>query len=175
MHPSFVPALSHPVDTKVLVAFTDLRGWFRVTRGRPSRDAFAELNDFYGMTERAVDAAGGLVIKFIGDAALMVFPEEFADQGIMALLRLKHDVEAWFRARGVDGGLHLMLHFGEVTVGKMGSIDRLDVIGETVNVCATLPHQGVTLTPQAFRCLSPENRRQFHRFTPPVTYHPDRV
>lgn len=90
----------------------------------------------------------------------------------MALMQLKKDVDAWFRARGVDSGLHVNLHFGEVTMGKLGSIDRLDVIGETVNVAATLPHQGVTLSPQAFRCLSAEHRKAFHKHTPPVTYHP---
>lgn len=59
-------------------------------------------------------------------------------------------------------------------MGKAGGLAQLDVIGETVNVCATLPHQGVTLSPQAFRRLRPEHRKMFHRHTPPITYRPER-
>ena len=175
MHPSFVPALDHPIDTRVLVGFTDLIRWFQNTRGRPSAEVFAEIGDFYRKIDAAVDDVGGTVIKYLGDAALVVFPEELADVGIMALLQLKREVDASFRQRRIDSGMHVNCHFGEVTMGKLGSVDRLDVIGETVNVCATLPHQGVTLSPQAFRCLTPEHRRAFHRYTPPITYHPDEV
>ncbi|MSQ23086.1 MAG: adenylate/guanylate cyclase domain-containing protein [Chloroflexi bacterium] len=173
MHPSFAAALDHPIDAPDLVGETDQVQWFRNTRGRPSADLFAELDEFYRLTERVIEAAGGLVIKFIGDGVLIAFPKELADPGIIALLRLKQDAEAWFRTRGIDSGLHVNVHFGEVTMGKMGSVDRLDIIGETVNICASLPHQGVTLTPQAFRCLSSEHRKLFHRFIPPVTYHPE--
>jgi adenylate cyclase len=174
MRPSFIPALSHPVTTNVLVAFCDQYRFMVNTRGRPSAEVFAELNDFYRLTEEAVDTAGGLVIKFMGDAALIVFSEELADPGIMALLALHDRAEAWFHERRIDSGLHVNAHFGEVTMGRMGSIDRLDVIGETVNICATLSHRGFALTPQAFRCLTPEHRKRFHKFTPPVTYHPER-
>lgn len=173
MHPAFTPALSRPIQAKVLVALVDLVDWGRNIRGRTTADVFAELDEFYRMTDHAVEAAGGLVVKYMGDGAFVVFPEGLADQGIMAMLQLKRDVDAWFKGRGVASGLHVNAHFGEVTMGKMGGIDRLDMIGETVNICATLPHRGVTLSPQAFRCLSPENRRQFHRYTPPITYHPE--
>jgi class 3 adenylate cyclase len=173
MHASFVPALSRPTTLKALVALADQARFAQNTRGRPSAAVFADLNDFYRLVETAVEASGGLVIKFMGDAALIVFPEALAGDGIMALLRLKGDADAWFRARGIDSVLHVNAHFGEVTMGKMGSIDRLDIIGETVNICATLPHRGFTLSPQAFRCLRPDDRRLFHRFTPPVTYHPE--
>ena len=174
MHPSFAPALDRPTQTRVLVAFVDLVRWFQNTHGRPSAEIFSEIDDFYRMVDLAVEDAGGIVIKYAGDAVLLVFPEDLADQGIMTLMELKRDVDAWLRRIGRDSGMHVNLHFGEVTMGKLGSVDHLDVIGETVNVCATLPHQGVTLSPQAFRCLTPEHRKAFHRHTPPITYHPER-
>jgi adenylate cyclase len=173
MHSSFAPALDHPIETRVLIAFTDCIRWAQNAHGRPSADLFAELDDFYALTDRAVESANGLVVKYLGDAVLIAFPEEQADRGIMALLQLKREVDAWFKRRNMDSGLHVNLHFGEVTMGRLGSIQSLDIIGEAVNVCATLPHQGVTLSPQAFRCLTPENRRLFHRHTPPITYHPE--
>lgn len=173
MHAAFLPALTHPITTKLLVAMVDQARFTQNARERSSAALFADLNDFYHLTEQAVEPAGGLVIKFMGDAALIVFPDEVADAGILALLQLRRDAQGWFRDRGIDSSLHVNVHYGEVTMGKMGSFESLDIIGETVNICATLPHRGVTLSPQAFRCLSPENRRAFHRFTPPVTYHPE--
>jgi len=85
---------------------------------------------------------------------------------------MKRDLDAWFVSQHIESSLHVAVHFGEVTMGKMGSIDRLDVIGETVNTCALLPHMGFSLTRRAFRVLSPSNRRLFPSAEPPTTYHP---
>jgi class 3 adenylate cyclase len=125
------------------------------------------------MTEDAVGAAGGLVVKFMGDAALVVFPEDLADQGIMALLDLKADIDRWLQDRPIGNSLHVNVHFGETMIGRMGRAGHLDVIGETVNIAATLGSRGFGLSQQAFRCLSPEHRRLFHRFTPPALYLPN--
>ncbi|MBI4213470.1 MAG: adenylate/guanylate cyclase domain-containing protein [Chloroflexi bacterium] len=174
MHAAFLPALDGPIEAKVLIGVTDCVRWFQNAQGRESAEVFALLDEMYHIIDQAVEAAGGLVVKYIGDGALVVFPEEQADPGIMALLSLKREIDAWLRERGWDSGLNVNLHFGKLTMGKMGSVAGLDVIGEAVNVCARLPHQGVTLTPQAFRRLSPEHRRLFHRHAPPITYHPER-
>lgn len=172
MHPSFVPALSSPIETQVLVALLDQYHFLQNARGRPPLEVFAELDGFYRIVERVVDETGGLVIKFLGDGVLLIFPKELANPGILALMRLKDEVESWMHKRRIQSGLHVNVHSGPVAMGKLGSIDRLDVIGEAVNVCATLPHRGVTLSQQAFRRLKPENRRAFQRFSPPITYHP---
>ena len=172
MHPTFSRALSGPIQANVLVALCDCTRFMQSSRGRPSAQLFADLNELYVMTDDAVGAAGGLVVKFMGDAALVVFPEELADQGIMALLDLKSNVDRWLRDRPIGDSLHVNVHFGEVTLGRMGRAGHLDVIGETVNIAATLGARGFGLSQQAFRCLSPEHRRLFHRFTPPVLYLP---
>jgi class 3 adenylate cyclase len=172
MHPTFSRALSSPVQANVLVALCDCSRFMRRARGRPSAELFADLEDFYLRIDDAVGAAGGLVAKFMGDAALVVFPEELADRGIMALLDLKADVDRWLQDRPIGDSLHVNVHFGEVTIGRMGRAGNLDVIGETVNIAATLGSRGFGLSQQAFRCLSPEHRRSFRRLTPPVLYLP---
>jgi class 3 adenylate cyclase len=173
MHPTFSRARLSPIQANVLVALCDCSRFMQSARGRSSAALFADLNDFYVMTDDAVGAAGGLVVKFMGDAALAVFPEELADQGIMALLDLKGNVDRWLRDRPIGDSLHVNAHFGEVTMGRMGRAGRLDVIGETVNIAATLGSRGFGLSQQAFRRLSSEHRRLFHRFTPPVLYLPN--
>ena len=172
MHPALSRALSSPIQANALVAFCDCARFMQSSKGRSSAELFADLNDFYLLTDDAIQAAGGLVVKFMGDAALVVFPEELADQGIMALLELKARVDRWIQDRAIGNSLHVNVHFGEVTLGTMGRADRLDVIGETVAIAATLGSRGFGLSQQAFRRLTPEHRQLFHRFTPPVLYLP---
>src|SRR3954465_3601523 len=97
MHPTFERALEAPLQANVLVAFADCSRYLQSTRGLSSAELFSALNDFYVLTEDAVVAAGGLVAKFMGDAALVLFPEELADQGVMALLDLKASVDRWLQ------------------------------------------------------------------------------
>jgi class 3 adenylate cyclase len=172
MHPTFSRALSSPIQANVLVALCDCSRFMQRTRGRSSAELFADLDDFYAMTEDAVGAAGGLVVKFMGDAALVVFPEDLADQGIMALLDLKATVDRWIQDRAIGNALYVNAHFGEVTLGRMGRAGNLDVIGETVHIAATLGSRGFGVSQQAFRQLTPEHRQRFQKFTPPVMYQP---
>jgi len=169
---AFQQALSRPVTLRVLVALIDQERFVERTSERSSSALFTELNAFYGRIETAVEGAGGMVVKFMGDAALVVFPEELAEDAIMALLQMKRDLDVWLAGQHVDSPAHVAVHFGEVTMGKMGAIDGLDVIGEPVNTCALLPHLGFSLTRRAFRCLSPASRRLFPTAEPPTTYHP---
>src|SRR5438105_13440738 len=101
MHPTLSRALAAPIQANVLVAFCDCSRFMQNSRGRPSAELFADLNDFYLLTDDAISAAGGLVVKFMGDAALVVFPEDLADQGIMALLELKARVDRWLQDRPI--------------------------------------------------------------------------
>jgi adenylate cyclase len=173
MHPTFSRALDSPIQANALVAMCDCSRFMQSSKGRSSAELFADLNDLYLMIDDAVEAAGGLVVKFMGDAALVVFPEELADQGIMALLDLKASVDGWIQHRAIGNSLTVSAHFGEVTLGAMGRAGRLDVIGETVAIAATLGSRGFGLSQQAFRQLTPEHRQVFHKFTPPVIYQPN--
>ncbi len=168
MHPTCTRALDGPIQANALVALCDCSGFMQSSKGRSSAELFADLNDFYLLIEDAILAAGGLVVKFMGDAALIVFPEELADQGIMALLALKASVDAWIQHRAIGNSLHVNVHYGEVTLGRMGRCGNLDVIGETVAIAATLGSRGFGLSQQAFRQLTPEHRQVFRKLMPPV-------
>jgi len=173
MHLTFASALDAPLQANVLVAMCDCSRFMQSTKGRSSAELFADLNDFYVLIEDTIGAAGGHVVKFMGDAALVIFPEELADQGIMALLDLKARVDRWMQDRPIGQSLHVNVHFGEVMLGRMGRSGSLDVIGETVAIAATLGSRSFGLSQQAFRCLTPEHRKLFHKFTPPVMYLPN--
>jgi len=170
VHPTFSRALSSPIQADMLVALCDWTLFTTYARSHSSAEVFSALDEFYLLTEDVIDAAGGVVLKFMGDAALVIFPEDLADIGVMALLDLKRQTDSWFQARAMPNRLHVNAHFGQVTLGSMGHKRVLDVIGDTVNITATLGAKAFGLTAQAFRCLTPEHRRMFHRFTPPILY-----
>ena len=173
LHPSFVPARTSPLQLEVLVALCDWNGFARYCQGRTSADIFAELNAFYLRTDQTVEAAGGLVIKFMGDAVLVVFPRELAGQGILTLVDYKKTTDAHFREGQIACTFHVNCHFGEVTMGKMGHIERLDVIGDTVNRLAAMPCKTFGLTREAFAQLSAEQQRIFQPYAPPLFHLPE--
>jgi len=119
-----------------------------------------------------IETAGGRIVKFIGDGALVVFDETAVDRGVHALLRLKESVDRFMAERGWDCRLTAKAHFGTAVAGPFGSAaaKRFDVIGKAVSVAAMLDATGVTLSVAAFRRLGPELRRRFRKHTPPVSY-----
>lgn len=130
------------------------------------------FQEFYALAAKHVEAAGGRIVKFMGDAGLAVFPPESAESVIFALCALAGDARSGARQAGLDAWLNVNVHVGPVLAGSFGppGSERFDVIGKTVNIAARLGRRGVTLSAQAFRCLSPDGRKRFEKITPPVTY-----
>ena len=120
MHPTFSRALSRPIQVEMLVALSDWTLFASYARSQSSDEAFSVLDEFYLLTENVIDSAGGVVLKFMGDAALVIFPEDLADIGVMALLDLKRQTDSWFQAHVMPNRLHVNAHFGQVTLGPMG-------------------------------------------------------
>lgn len=164
----------HVTEAAFLVAFSDLTGFSRYARGRSDREIFDTMSAYAEMVGDVVEPAGGDVVKFIGDTALVIFPEDRADAGVRALLDLKDKGDAWLAARGLSCRHVIKAHFGPLARGPIGTRKekRPDIYGLTVNTAAMTPSKGVALTPQAFRKLEPSTRKRLKKHTPPVTYIP---
>lgn len=159
-------------EQSVLIVFADLTR-FMVNSRRTPDAALAELLDqYYRLAEGLVSAAGGRVVKFMGDALLAVWPEARAGSGVAALPGLKQGIDAWWAAKGWDSRVVVKAHFGRAVAGPFGADGRFDVIGNEVNVAATLPARTVSLSAEAFRCLESGERRAFRKHTAPAVYIP---
>jgi class 3 adenylate cyclase len=159
-------------EVPMLVAFVDLTG-FAMQSVRVADEELAEVIDgYYRLVAACVTAAGGRTVKFIGDAALVVFGEDAVDRGVGALLDVKAEGDRYFGERRWDCRVTVKAHVGSVIAGAFGPPDdqRFDVIGKTVNTAAMLDSTGVALSVEAFRKLSPEMRQRFKKHTWPVTY-----
>jgi len=159
---------------QTLVACSDLTGYAKLTGKLSEEEIFDFLSDYYEFVGDAIAPSGGRVIKFMGDAALMTFPEAQVDSGVMSLLALQEEGDKFLSARGISCRHHIRAHFGSIQQGELGTRTdkRLDIIGSTVNTMFLLRASEFAITPEAFRKLKPETRKVFKKHTPPVTYMP---
>ncbi|MBI4499921.1 MAG: adenylate/guanylate cyclase domain-containing protein [Gemmatimonadetes bacterium] len=160
-------------EVPLLVAFTSFNRFTAQVAGLEDVEVARVIAEYYELAGSRITAAGGRVVKFIGDATLAVFPSETADRGVLALLELKDAADRFMAERGWDCHLVVKAHYGTVTEGQFGAgaDKRYDVLGKAVNLAARLEASGgVALSVEAFRQLGPEARRRFKKHTPPITY-----
>jgi class 3 adenylate cyclase len=166
--------MNNPQETNLLISFCDLTNFAKISRKKDEIDVFKYLSKFYETTGEVIEGANGKVIKFIGDAALIVFPENSIDAGVLALKKLKTEIDDFNKKNDYESRLVVKTHFGKVLVGMLGTKNdkRFDVIGNNVNVAALLRSNGFSITVETFRKLGKETRKLFKRHTPPITYIP---
>ncbi len=131
--------------------YSDLRDFTAISEQLKPKQLLDLLNQYFEIISTAVTAQGGEVLRFIGDAMLVIFP---SDQNC-SLLQARHNAVAAAKAAQEDVELinpqlqaqglppiryGLGLDVGEVIYGNVGAPDRLDftVMGAVVNRAARL-------------------------------------
>jgi len=134
---------------EVTVMFADFSG-FTALSGTVEPEVLTRLiNQYLGYIVAQVEATGGYVDKFIGDAVLAIWGAPAPDprhgrNGVRAALaaaaRIREEHEA-AAARGEAGfSVKIGLNSGPAVVGNVGTARRYNytVVGETVNVASRL-------------------------------------
>ena len=138
-------------DINAVIWFCDLRDSSRLAQSL-SRKAFLErLNTFFDAMAGAVLEHDGEVLRYIGDAALAIFPLDERQDDCGAPLACRNALDA---ARDAIERIHrhnadnpdqairfgIGLHVGEVTHGNIGTHSRLEftVIGAAANEAARI-------------------------------------
>lgn len=139
------------IDAAIL--FCDLRGSTRLEAELGRAPYLELLNRFFETISTHVEAHGGEILKFIGDAVLAVFPAGTDPQAARTqALDAACDIVAGL-AQGVDGQdcrCSIGIDYGQVMYGNIGSQERLDftVIGAAANIAARLGDYGKTVGQQ---------------------------
>ena len=136
---------------RAAVWFCDLKGFTALSEKLSGADLIELLNDYFDVMTAAIEAEGGEILKFIGDAILAIFvPGDGGDDGeatrraLAAGQSAELAMAARNRAREGDGkaaiGYGIALHFGDVLYGNVGGENRLDftVIGPAVNLASRI-------------------------------------
>lgn len=122
----------------------DLRGFTALSDRMPTAEVLSLLNLYFDQVVPAIEAAGGEILKFMGDAVLAYFPSsESPEQSCRAAFdaaqrALGRLAAASNPATPLQAGI--ALHYGTVSYGNIGSGHRLDftVIGRDVNLTSRL-------------------------------------
>jgi adenylate cyclase len=138
---------------RAVLLFADLRGFTKLTEAQPGEAVIDLLNDYFETLSAPFTAAGGEILKFVGDAILAILPIEgdggeapreacekallAAHDAINALARVNDSRHAAGKPE-IHAGL--ALHVGEALYGNIGTPDRLDftVIGHSVNLASRI-------------------------------------
>ena len=70
----------------MLVSFADLSNFAGYSEKIDLTELAEFVSKFYNLTREIIESDSGEVIKFIGDAALIVFSEDKVNQGIKSLI-----------------------------------------------------------------------------------------
>jgi len=130
--------------------YTDLRGFTMLSETLDREIVLGLLNDYFGCMVPAVQAAGGEILKFMGDALLAIFKfetrsrEDTCRAVLGAALQASDAMASLNESRlarslpGMQAGI--ALHIGDVVFGNIGAADRLDftVIGPAVNLASRI-------------------------------------
>lgn len=129
-------------ETRVVsVLFIDLIGSTAYATQRSPAEVVATLNRFLGVVVEEVDAQGGFVNKFMGDAALAIFgaPVDLEQHAAAALTAARRMAERLVEeVPEIEAGIGVAT--GEAVAGNLGDETRFEytVIGDSVNSAARL-------------------------------------
>ena len=132
-------------DINAVIWFCDLRDSTPLADSMSRRDFLQLLNEYFECVLGSVLEQGGEVLRFIGDAALAIFPvgEQPAEACAKALAAAQEahqrmDKLNQGRARPLRFGIGL--HLGELTFGNIGTPTRIEftVIGAAANEAARI-------------------------------------
>ena len=146
--PEFESALLKNETIEASIAFIDICGFTSITESEQPNVVVNMLNSYFDVIVKEIIAQNGYVDKFIGDAVLAVFRNEYhLDRAVDACLAVKNEIEKLVsKSDGQDfkPRVSIGIHSGEMVCGNIGSasLRRLDytVIGDVVNTAERL-HQ----------------------------------
>lgn len=135
------PDVVEPREVELTVMFADIVG-FTATSESMTPQATAEmLNRHFEILNRCIQAEGGTLDKYIGDAAMAFWgapreQKDHAERACRAAVAIKQSLAE----AGVSYGVKIAVHTGPLIVGNIGALERMNytVIGDTVNTCARI-------------------------------------
>lgn len=140
-------------NRNLAVLFSDIRGFTTISESMAPDELVLTLNRYFSLMVDVIIARGGTVDKYIGDAVMAIFgapvhSENDALQSVIAGLEMVKALDS-FNAEQLARGkkefrIGIGINFGEVTVGNMGSVKKMNytVIGDGVNLASRL--EGLT-------------------------------
>jgi adenylate cyclase len=142
------------------VMFTDIVGFTTMSEAMQAKEVAEFLNSHLTLLSECIEAEGGTVDKYIGDAVMAFWgaPEAIendADRACTAALAMITAIATDNKKRHDTGDppvrVRIGIHSGPLVVGNIGSPSRMNytVVGDTVNTAQRLENLGREVDPEA--------------------------
>lgn len=159
---------------EITVLFADIRNFTTFSEQHSAESVVKLLDGFFTAIVPIVEAHGGTVNLYIGDALMVLYaaPEPQRDHAsravatAVAMVRRVHELEPlWVELGADDFRIGVGVHTGPAVVGTVGSPRRLDytAIGDTVNTASRIESGNkelngeVLISRATFQALSAED------------------
>ncbi|MEO8440844.1 MAG: adenylate/guanylate cyclase domain-containing protein [Spartobacteria bacterium] len=144
-------------EREVTMLFSDVRNFTNMSEALSPQETLGILNHYFTRMSAIVEAHGGVVDKYVGDALMALFGAPLAgpndvDHALEAALDMSDALDELNRQWQAEGRQPLSIGIGVntdvVVAGNMGSQTRLNytVIGDGVNLASRL--EALTKTPE---------------------------
>jgi adenylate cyclase len=131
------------------VLFSDIRGFTSISEKLVPEELLNQLNQYLSAMTAVVLKNGGMLDKYVGDAIMAVFgaPLELENHALAAcrtalgmMEELKSLQEGWKNESKPILDIGIGIHTGDMVIGNVGSLKRMDytVIGDNVNLASRL-------------------------------------
>ncbi|NQV61848.1 MAG: adenylate/guanylate cyclase domain-containing protein [Alphaproteobacteria bacterium] len=132
-------------EREMSILFTDIQGFTALAEQLPARQLAGLLNEHFTLIDRAIEAEGGTVDKYLGDGAMAFWgaPDRQADHAARACRAAVAIARAVVADNVVRRGAgkppirtRIGVHSGNVVVGNIGAPSRVNytIVGDAVNV-----------------------------------------
>lgn len=136
-------------NVECTVLFSDIRGFTTLTEQIGADGTVSLLNEYFTLMVDCIQAEGGILDKFIGDAIMagfgtLIAHEDDADRAMRCSLAMIRTLNNWNTQRAREGKLPVKIGIGLNTAivlsGRIGSDKRMGytIIGDGVNLASRL-------------------------------------
>ncbi|CAE7549731.1 cya1 [Symbiodinium natans] len=121
-------------ERKVTMFFSDIASFTTIVESLPPKSSLLLLSRYFQEMSKIVDAHGGIVVEFIGDAILCIYGAPVVNdshatvavRAAVEMLQAMSSINAWLERRELPRiSIRCGVHTGKVLVGNMGMQSRI--------------------------------------------------
>ncbi len=128
-------------ERELTVMFTDIIGFTAMSETKTPTAIADMLNRHFEILYQCIEAEGGTLDKYIGDAVMAFWgaPEDQPDHAARAC-RAALAAKTALEEMAPEQRVKIAIHTGPLIVGNIGAVGRMNytVIGDTVNTCSRI-------------------------------------